>query len=277
MKKMRYTICLSVLILLSVFTCSQPGIAGDSLSDQMDQSVENRITFLFSYNTGTDPDVINYIKALFDYYSPVAVVFPDDLSSAVQNGYLAGTINYSELKPLTAEFIYFIAALDSVTGQSNIYNFIWALIVWLQQFVPDTSPDVVPADFAGVVWLHTNVSGWAETGVLASVTFTSSTITLNYNKANVWPQLSSSQDCNANPWIFVKLDGVWYAATWEWLRKGQITKSIEAVSGSHIKVPPLNTFMPVSGVQYGFMVSGLARDSSRNVYERTNVVMVTWP
>ncbi|MFZ3046256.1 MAG: hypothetical protein WA151_10100 [Desulfatirhabdiaceae bacterium] len=239
--------------------------------------MENRLTFSFTYITGTDPQVINYIKTLFYQYSPVPVAFPDDLSSVIRNGFLAGTINYSELKPLTAEFIYFIAALDSVTGQSNIYNFIWALIVWLQQFVPDTTPDVVPADFGGVVWLHTNVSGWAQTGVLSSVTLTDSTITLNYNKANVWPQLSSSQDVNANPWIFVNLDGVWYAATWEWLKTGQTVKAITSVSGSHIKMPPLDTFMPVSGVSYGFMVSGLARDSSRNVYERTNLLMVTWP
>ena len=51
----------------------------------------------------------------------------------------------------------------------------------------------------------------------------------------------------------------------------------EAVAVDHIKRSPLNNFTPQSGVRYGFMVSGLARDSTRNVEERSNVVFITWP
>ena len=38
----------------------------------------------------------------------------------------------------------------------------------------------------GVTWLHTNVSGWTQTGTLASVSVSGGTITLNYDKANTW-------------------------------------------------------------------------------------------
>jgi hypothetical protein len=119
------------------------------------------------------------------------------------------------------------------------------------------------------------VSDWAETAHL-TVRLTSSSIILDYDKANVWPP---NGDVVANPWIFVpKENGPgWYAATFEWMRPGQTSKNISSVSGSHIKQAPLQDFAPVPGVWYGFMVSGLCRDSRRNVYERSNVYMLQWP
>jgi hypothetical protein len=97
---------------------------------------------------------------------------------------------------------------------------------------------------------------------------------LDYNKAYVWPEVDG---VNANPWIFVFQDGKWYAATWEWLRYGQTSKPLDVINGAHIKRSPLENFQPQSGVVYGFMVSGLARDDRRNVKERSNVDMVRWP
>jgi len=135
----------------------------------------------------------------------------------------------------------------------------------------------VPADLAGVRWLHTNVSGWSQTASL-DARVSGSSMVLSYNKANVWPsRVVDGTAVNANPWIFVFRDGVWYAATWEWLRPGQTSKAITSVAGDHIKKSPLNSFSPRSGEVYGFMVSGLARDSTRNVQERSNVDMVRWP
>jgi hypothetical protein len=132
----------------------------------------------------------------------------------------------------------------------------------------------VPANFEGVVWLHTDVSSWAVTSPL-SVSFGNGLIHLDYDKADVWPP--NGEGLNGNPWVFVFQDGTWYAATWEWLRLGQTAKSMSSVAGDHIKKAPLQDFQPVSGQLYGFMVSGLARDAQRNVQERTPVVMVQWP
>jgi hypothetical protein len=125
-----------------------------------------------------------------------------------------------------------------------------------------------------VQWLHTNVSGWQETATLQTVKISGGSITLDYNKAGVWPAVDG---VNANAWIFVERGGKWYGATWEWLRPGQTVKSVAAVRGDHIKAAPLHDFVPVRGETYGFMVSGLARDKRRNVLERSNVVMVRWP
>lgn len=135
-----------------------------------------------------------------------------------------------------------------------------------------------PIALGAVTWLHANVANWAQTANLASVRINGGDITLNYDKADSWPGVNTAgATVNANPWILVNRGGTWYAATWEWLRVGQTTKSTASVHGSHIGVAPLNGFSPVSGETYGFMVSGLARDSSRNVQERSNIVMVTWP
>jgi hypothetical protein len=134
----------------------------------------------------------------------------------------------------------------------------------------------VPKDFKGVVWLHTNVSGWAQTANLRTVIHSNS-VEMDYNKSTEWRGVNTAGALvNANPWIFVYRDGKWYAATWEWMRHGQTVKSKSAVNGNHIKVSPLNKFTPVMGETYGFMISGLARTNVRNVKERSNVVMVKW-
>ena len=134
-----------------------------------------------------------------------------------------------------------------------------------------------PAEIDGPIkWLHTDVSKWAVTASLkASVS--GGTIQMPYSKAKVWPSVDG---LNANPWVIVKMDGQWYAATFEWFRQGQTSKPVGVLNGSmgdHIKVSPLNRWRPRSGERIGLMVSGLARAQSRNVKERSNVSMVTWP
>ena len=136
----------------------------------------------------------------------------------------------------------------------------------------------IPSDFAGVIWLHTDVSGWAQTANLSSVTVSSSQICLNHDKADVWPGLDHvGAFVNGNPWIFIRHNHQWYAATWEWMRHGQTCKNRSSVAGDHIKQDPFWSFQPRSGACYGFMVSGLARDSTRNVHERSQVRKIQWP
>jgi hypothetical protein len=144
---------------------------------------------------------------------------------------------------------------------------------------PSTQP-ALPSNFSGVVWLHVNVSKWAQTATLSSVTFKGANICLDYDKTNVWPgvEISPTVIVNGNPWIFVYQNGTWYAATWEWLRVKQTCKASKSVAGDHIKKNPLKDFKPVPGATYYFMVSGLARDPNiTNVQERSNPVKVVWP
>lgn len=148
-----------------------------------------------------------------------------------------------------------------------------------QNFPADTEEgEGFPSDLAGVVWLHSDVSDWPATANLRSVNVSGGTISLDYDRANVWPAINhAGASVNANPWVFVNEGGTWYAGTFEWFRRGQTSKPVAVVAGDHIKASPLNRFRPRSGEQYGFMVSGLARDRARNVRERTQVVMFTWP
>ena len=134
-----------------------------------------------------------------------------------------------------------------------------------------------PAEITGTIhWLHTDVSSWPATATLTA-SVGGGTINMPYDKAHAWHAVSGA---NANPWVFAKVNGEWYAATFEWLRHGQTAKPMGVLNGAmgdHIKIPPLSGWHPASGERIGLMVSGLARTQQRNVKERSNVVMVTWP
>lgn len=137
------------------------------------------------------------------------------------------------------------------------------------------SPDATLSDAIDpttIRYLHGNVSAWPITSAL-SVSL-GSTVSLSYDKATQWPAIDG---LNANPWIIVKVDGQWTAATFEWFRKGQTSKPSKTVAGDHIKRSPLHDFRPVSGETYGWMVTTLARDAKRTLNERTNIVFARWP
>ena len=131
--------------------------------------------------------------------------------------------------------------------------------------------DAIPP--GSINFLHANVGGWPVTSSLG-VSIGGGTISMPYDKANVWPAVGG---VNANPWIIVNVNGQWTAGTFEWFRKGQTSKPTSVVEGGHIKAGALSSFRPVSGETYGFMVTSLARDAKRTVNERTNIVLAQWP
>ena len=135
-------------------------------------------------------------------------------------------------------------------------------------------------DLSQVTWLHHNVSGWPKTSTVTSTSIGNPPICIDHTKRGTWPATSAGgTTVEGNPWIFAKVNGRWYAATYEWLRPGQECKSISAGNiGAHVKQSPLTSWRPSSGEQVGLMVSTPARfgpQGARN--ERSNVVLVTWP
>ena len=134
---------------------------------------------------------------------------------------------------------------------------------------------VWPAEIDGPIhWLHHNVTEWPVTADI-SVSFSGGRINFPYSKSRVWPAVDG---VNGNPWVIAKIDGTWYAATFEWLSFGQTSKPMSTVGGGNIKASPMSgSWAPRSGQRVGIMVSGLARSKTRNVEERTEMVMVTWP
>lgn len=136
---------------------------------------------------------------------------------------------------------------------------------------PPPPPPTTPA----VIWLDYDVSGWAETSTITSVTIDGSSICIEHTKAGQWPV---AHGVEGNPWVFANVGGQWYAATYEWLRPGQICKGITADNiGAHIGRSPLTSWRPQSGELVGFMVSALVRAGPETVPERSNLVMVRWP
>ena len=135
-----------------------------------------------------------------------------------------------------------------------------------------------PPPLDELVWLHSDISGWPQTATLSTVSVSSDQICLLNDGVHAWPVVTlDGTELVGNPWIVLEHEGVWYAATWEWLRPGQECKARTSVNGDHIKKSPLDTWSPTSGETYWFMVSGLARFSERNVEARTNLVPVVWP
>jgi len=142
--------------------------------------------------------------------------------------------------------------------------------------IPETDQDIPE----GTRWLHGGgqVAGWPVTAHLSRVDIAGGRVTLDYDKANVWPVANVEGGTVANPWVIVNVGGQWYAATWEWLKPGQTVKDMRSKSwGGHIKAAPLSKWEPKSGDRIGWMVSGLARSAIRNVRERSNIVWKEWP
>ncbi|HRT06167.1 MAG TPA: hypothetical protein P5204_10755, partial [Kiritimatiellia bacterium] len=148
---------------------------------------------------------------------------------------------------------------------------------------PESAHGGWPAELKDVAWLHENVRDWPATAKMTA-SVGNGLINFPYDKANVWPVATSGVEAgtNANVWAIVKIGGVWYAGTWEWLRKGQTSKPAGCLGhtggyGDHFKKAPLSSWTPKSGESFYVMVSGHARSSGRNVMERANPVKVTWP
>jgi hypothetical protein len=131
---------------------------------------------------------------------------------------------------------------------------------------------VSTGDFAGVTFLGLDVSGWSQTATLTA-SMSGGKVTLDYDKASVWAAVDGAV---ANPWAIVDYNGQRYAATWEWLKPGQTLKDMSGKSWSgHFKRGELSGWEPTAGDRIGLFVSGLCRDTRRNVSERSNIVWVT--
>ena len=148
----------------------------------------------------------------------------------------------------------------------------------LSLFGKETKPEV---EFpAGLVWLGVDVSGWTKTAK-CTCNVAGNAVSLDSDKKNVWPKAGNVDGgvCNANAWIIFDYNAKTYAATWEWLAVGQSVKKITNKLGTYIKKnPPIPaSYHPKSGDKIGLFVSGLCRDKSRNVSERSNITWIKWP
>ena len=148
--------------------------------------------------------------------------------------------------------------------------------------------DGLPFRMSELVFLHApEAVGWDVTSTITQVTFETSgshvtDICFPHTKAGRWKRSGAGE---GNVWVIAQVDGTWYAATWDYIRPGQVCKSANGFTwddrrdgiGAHTKQSPLNTWKPDHGEQIGIMVSGFARTSQRTVLERSNIFMTEWP
>ena len=134
-------------------------------------------------------------------------------------------------------------------------------------------------NLSSVTWLHTNISGWAQTSTVTGVTISSSNICIGHTEAGAWPRLTvNGTPLEGNPWVIANIGGSWYAGTYEWLRPGQTCKGITASNiGPHIKKSPMTSWVPRSGETVYFGVSTGARFGGGHGDQRSNFVRMTWP
>ena len=157
---------------------------------------------------------------------------------------------------------------------------------------PKGDNDVSDFSWDKVTWLRDqNVSGWEESSEITSVEVKSNgQICIDHTEFGQWPSGTpfpdSDDEFEGNAWVIVKLNGQYYASTYEWLRannpsqrcklgeEGNISETYHELGRDQIRIAPLDaSWIPQGGDVIGFMVSGLARHQHTipNVRKRTNI------
>lgn len=130
-------------------------------------------------------------------------------------------------------------------------------------------------DMNQVTYLHANVANWTVSSQVTKISISRSQICIFHTKQGAWPVFSSVE---GNPWVIAKVNGRWYAGTYEWLKPGQACKGITADNiGGHIKQAPLANWRPRLGEEVYFFVSTIARFGDRTSNERSNAKRTIWP
>lgn len=142
-----------------------------------------------------------------------------------------------------------------------------------------------PDDFSDVIWIDPDISSFPVTAAV-SVNVRGSILDVQDSMRSVWPRrfhtILRNDCCNRSLWIFVKLEGQWYASTFEFIRFGETRRFVASVNGMQIQRPPFLRsgfeWRPAAGEVYGFMTSGMSRFNfdNLNVRERSNVSLYRW-
>jgi hypothetical protein len=156
---------------------------------------------------------------------------------------------------------------------------------WFKKPDPKPEPDLYPDEIhpADINWQGVNVGAWKKIASLG-VSLDGGGIIYDQEATSHWPSKRFGNNPDGTPkylvgnaWIFIKRNGEWVGVTHEWMRPGQKRKGKASVAWDHIKhhwFP--EPWTPTVGEQYGACISGLCRDATRNVNERTNIKLCTW-
>ena len=162
-----------------------------------------------------------------------------------------------------------------VTVDNNVSDFSWSKVSWLNSH-------------------NVSNSDWDETSHITSVDVRQDgKICIDHTKKNDWPGAfpfgAGTNEVVGNPYLIVKVNGIYYIGSYEWLKSNQECKlgidgplstvySGEDSIGAKIGGFPFSNLTLEGGEVVGFMVSGLARDHvTPNVKERSNIIWYKLP
>jgi hypothetical protein len=161
-----------------------------------------------------------------------------------------------------------------------------------------TEPEEPAPDFADyddfdedkIIWLHTDVSGWDVTSTVTGGHITHDELCVYHTKAGEWPKVygifpeDPEAPMEGNIWVIARVEGLWYAATFDYLRPGDECKyedfspSGEGPGPSTFGAVPLSTWLPQSGEPVYMFMSTLARHEVLGpLQERSDYVRLIWP
>jgi hypothetical protein len=139
-------------------------------------------------------------------------------------------------------------------------------------------------------WLHTDVSGWDVTSTVTGAHINYNELCVFHTMAGKWPKVygifpeEPEAPMEGNLWIIARVEGHWYAATFDYLRPGGECKydgyapGDEGPGPSTFDADPLASWVPRSGEPVYMFVSTVARHEPLGpLNERSNYVRLTWP
>ncbi len=156
---------------------------------------------------------------------------------------------------------------------------------------PTTPPDAGGAGDAiatqSIAWLHAPPAAFPVSSRLDEVSVVAPigaapVISWEWTHPGWLPVVGNG--VGANMWVIAKVKGVWYGATWEWLRVNPMTKckATEAKPGQppfiQAKAWPINAWYPASGEEVGWMISTPCRMGYQGaVRGRSRILVTRWP
>jgi hypothetical protein len=154
-------------------------------------------------------------------------------------------------------------------------------------------------DENNITWLHGasaafetsgHVADWDVTSTVTGTHFDYERLCVYHSKAGEWPEVLGifSEDPEApmegNIWIIARVEGTWYAATFDYLRPGDECKfedwspTGEGPGPSTFSAEPLATWVPRTGEPVYMFMSTVARHEPLGpLHERSDYVQLTWP
>jgi hypothetical protein len=133
------------------------------------------------------------------------------------------------------------------------------------------------------------VGNWNQTSTVTSTSITnphvqgssqSGNVCINHTKAGQWPKTGSNDGpVEGNPWFVAKVNGQWYASTFEWLGPGATCRSIAfGIWGQYSQYTQVKAWHPQPGELIGLFVSTIARPGvAQTTDERSDIKWIDWP